>query len=435
VHAGDFLVGLFRVHGGATPSVGDNLNGAWIKAPLSNSYTSVWYMPNAKAGATSVTLTSKSPGALRADIAEYSGVATSSPYDAGACNSGSTATVTTGSTASVASGELVFAGVGSSSHPNTVGAGGSNGVPATIRSQASDSNGTMAVEDVTAAAGGLQNATMTINGTMSAGWNACVATFRTASTPLPSLIMFVQSSVQTGNGTSLATSYRLSVQAGDFLVAIFRVNSGGAVSVSDNLNGAWTRAPVTNPYDSIWYLPKAKAGITTVGLTTNSSGQLRAVVAEYSGVATSSPFDSGACNSGSSATVTTGNTASIAAGELVFAGAGSSSNPITVSAGSSNGAPVTIRNQVTNSSGTVAAEDVTSSVAGVQNATMTLNGALSRGWNGCAATFKPALLATAGATLGDARASAAAFIGILAALLFLGVIRRRTTAHSPRTRS
>jgi hypothetical protein len=202
-------------------------------------------------------------------------------------------------------------------------------------------------------------------------------------------VAFVQGKARTGNGTSLATSYGRAIQPGDFLVAVVRVNGGAAVSVRDNLNGPWTRAPITNPYDSIWYLPNAKSGATTFTLTSTSSGQLRAVIAEYSGVATSSPFDSGTCNVGSSATVTTGNTASIRAGELVFGGASSSSNPVTVSAGLSGGATATMRAQVSNANGTMAAEDVTSSRAGIQNVSMTLTGTLSAGWNACVATFKP----------------------------------------------
>ena len=45
VGSGHLLVGVFRAEG--SPSVGDNLNGAWNEA-ASNRFASIWYRPDAK---------------------------------------------------------------------------------------------------------------------------------------------------------------------------------------------------------------------------------------------------------------------------------------------------------------------------------------------------------------------------------------------------
>jgi len=198
---------------------------------------------------------------------------------------------------------------------------------------------------------------------------------------------FVQGTAQTTNGTSLTTTYSNNVTAGDLLVAVFRTPGGTAVS--DQLNGAWTLATGNNLY-SIWYLPNAKAGRTSVTVTA-TNGPLRAAIAEYSRMAASKVFDSGSCNSGSGTTMTTGNTAPIGTGELVFAGGGTSNTPITVSVGSSNGVTATLRNQATGTAGTIGDEDVTQAAPGVQNASMTLSAAGTYGWNACVATFRSVL--------------------------------------------
>jgi len=52
------------------------------------------------------------------------------------------------------------------------------GVAAAMRSQVTNSNGTIGVEDVADGASGVQDAGMTLSGALSTGRNACVATFK-----------------------------------------------------------------------------------------------------------------------------------------------------------------------------------------------------------------------------------------------------------------
>ncbi len=202
--------------------------------------------------------------------------------------------------------------------------------------------------------------------------------------PAPGRIAFVQSTAQLGQGSSLTSSYASIVGAGDLLVGTFR--SQGSTSVSDKLNGAWTQAAKCGVV-TIWYAANAKAGATTVTLTSGSVGQMRISLSEYSGAARASPLDATACSAGSTTGVTATSGAAIPAGELAYAGLGSGSNPATVTAGTIGSRPATLRAQMTGNAGTIAVEDVTATAAGQQNASMTLS-ASSGGWNVGLVTFK-----------------------------------------------
>jgi hypothetical protein len=148
--------------------------------------------------------------------------------------------------------------------------------------------------------------------------------------------------------------------------------------------------------------------VTVSGTT---SGPIRAVIADYSGVATTTPLDGTACNTGTGTSATTGTTASVAAGELAFAGIGTFDSPITISAGTG----ATLRTQFTGANGTSADEDVLSTTAGTQNKSFTLNPGSAGGWASCIATFKPPTAPpsctqtlSAGADVGAALTGAAA---------------------------
>jgi hypothetical protein len=195
---------------------------------------------------------------------------------------------------------------------------------------------------------------------------------------------FVQGASNATSGTSMSVSYGSSVTAGHLLVGMFR--AAGTTAVSDSRNGAWTKAiGASDGVNSLWYRANAIAGTTTVTVTGTTSGPIRAVVADYSGVATTAPLDGTACNTGTGTAATTGTTASVPAGELAFAGVGMFDSPITVTAG----AGMTLRNQFTGSNGTSADEDLLSTVAGTQNKSFALNPGSAGGWAACIATFKP----------------------------------------------
>ncbi len=193
---------------------------------------------------------------------------------------------------------------------------------------------------------------------------------------------YVQGGAQLGIGTTLATQLSSRVTAGDLLVGIFRAQSGTAVT--DNLNGPWTEA-VNCGVVSIWYVANAKPGATTVTLTGSTTGQVRAGLAEYSGVAGASPLDVAACGQGTSAVVSIAGAAS-AAGELAVAGLGTGSNPLSIAAGTVGSVAAALRAQATGSNGTVALEDVTTATNGAQTAAMTMS--VAGGWTAGMATFK-----------------------------------------------
>jgi hypothetical protein len=381
VEGGSLLVGLFRTASGT--AVSDNVNGPWIRA-AAYGVNSLWYLPDAKAGATTVTVTGTTSGAMRADVAEYSGIATSSPLDGSSCKGTSSGSVaTTGSTVPVETGELAFVGFGAYTNPLVVEAMSSAGVAGTVRNQLTGSLGTIADGDVVPTAAEAQEGKMTLSA--SADWAACIATFRPLA--VPSAPQFVQGQARMiGKATSLSVAYPNAVEAGSLLTGIFRTSSG--TTVSDNVNGPWARAGASG-YHSLWYMPNAKPGATTVTVTGTTEGVVRADIAEYSGVATSSPLNGIACKGTSSSAVsTTGSTVPVEAGELAFIGFGAANTSLAVEAMSSDGVAGTVRNQLSGSPGTIADGDVVPTAAGAQEGRMTLSTSTTSA--ACIANFRSA---------------------------------------------
>jgi hypothetical protein len=277
----------------------------------------------------------------------------------------------------VPAGELAFVGLGLFDSGITATAGSG----ATLRTQFTGANGTSADEDVLSTSSGPQNESFGLNSSPPNGWAACVATFKQ---PPPPGGPFVQGTSNSTSGTSMTVSYGASVGAGHLLVGMFRAS--GTTSVSDSVNGAWTKAVgASDGVNSLWYRANAAAGSTTVSVGGTTNGSIRAVIAEYSGVSTTSPLDGASCNVGTGTTATTGNTASLPAGELAFAGLGLFDSGFTATAGSG----ATLRTQFTGANGTSADEDVASTPAGVLNESFGLSSAPPNGWAGCVATFKP----------------------------------------------
>jgi PKD repeat protein len=136
---------------------------------------------------------------------------------------------------------------------------------------------------------------------------------------------FVQGANTIGSSIALTKA----VTAGDLLVAGITTNDSGTdpvTGVSDNVNGAWTRASSLdygNGHVDLYYLQNAKAGSVTVTL---AGGGGAVTVAEYSGIAAASALDQVTNASGSSSALKAGPTAAIGgAGELVV-GVGGQSN-------------------------------------------------------------------------------------------------------------
>ena len=182
------------------------------------------------------------------------------------------------------------------------------------------------------------------------------------------------------------------IAAGDLLVGWFgQYNSAGQVSVSDNVNGAWTRSSAATTFGSgsgdiaLYYVQNSAAAPSglTITITSASATYLEGAAAAYSGVATTGALDQTAVAKGNSTTVDSGPTASVGAGELVVGGIMTGGSPGSATAGSSQGRAFTMRSQT--SSGSIDLEDITVSVAGTQDARATFSTATD--WYAVAAVF------------------------------------------------
>lgn len=113
-------------------------------------------------------------------------------------------------------------------------------------------------------------------------------------------ISFVQEQQCDSRGTSVTCAFSSAVAAGDALmVVVDPINATGSaytLSVSDNLNGAWTedgsgcfRQDVAQA--AVFYYLNSKAGSVTVTVTSSTSTNIWSTIVEYSGIATSTPVD------------------------------------------------------------------------------------------------------------------------------------------------
>jgi hypothetical protein len=162
--------------------------------------------------------------------------------------------------------------------------------------------------------------------------------------------------------------------------------------VSDNINGAWTRSSASTTFGSsghgdlaLYYVQNAAAAPSglTITITSTSATYLQGTMSEYSGVATTGALDQAATAKGNSATVDSGPTAAVGAGELVVGGIITGGSPNSVTAGSTQGQAFTIRTKT--SSGSADFEDVLASVAGAQDTRATFASATD--WYSVVAVF------------------------------------------------
>ncbi len=217
-----------------------------------------------------------------------------------------------------------------------------------------------------------------------------------ASVHVPGVPKFVQSAV--GSTGTTVTSMTLTlgpVTHGDLLVGWFgQYNATGQVTVSDNVNGAWTRGASrawhggTTPGDLALYYRanSAAAGGLTITITAAAATYMQAGAAEYSGVATVNPLDQVVIATGTSTSADSGLTAPVAAGELVYGGMTATNGPGTLTGGTSQGVAYVKRAQ--NTSGSQGEEDILVGAAGQQHAGFTFP--TSTQWFMVCAVFKPA---------------------------------------------
>src|SRR6059036_2824519 len=205
-------------------------------------------------------------------------------------------------------------------------------------------------------------------------------------------------------GTAFSTGSRISattvtltapVAQGDLLVGWFsEYAASGEVQVSDDVNGAWTRAPWSLHFlddtgdIALYYRENSQAapGGMTVTVSAASAAYLQGTVADCSGVALAGSLAQiVTARAPDAAAVDTGATAAVDAGELVFAALLTSPAPGSVTPGSSMGVPYTARAQTSN--GSAFEEDITSSAAGAQQGTANLGAATD--WYAVCAVFHP----------------------------------------------
>src|SRR5437867_13447219 len=207
-----------------------------------------------------------------------------------------------------------------------------------------------------------------------------------------------------GQGAAFSSGSRVAAVAvtltgpvahGDLLVGWFaEYNAPERVQVSDNVNGAWKRAPRSLTFlddtgdIALYYREDSQAapGGMTITVSVSSTAYLQGTVAEYSGVALAGSLDQMvAARAPDGPTVDTGATGAVGAGGLVFAALVTSPAPGSVTPGSSLGVPYTARAQTAN--GSSFEEDITSSAGGAQQGTATLGAATD--WYAVCAVFHP----------------------------------------------
>jgi hypothetical protein len=183
------------------------------------------------------------------------------------------------------------------------------------------------------------------------------------------------------------------VAQGDLLVGWFaQYDSTGQVQVSDNVNGAWTRGPVSETFRNgrgdlaMYYVQNTKAAPAGLSVTISAAKAtyLPGAVAEFSGVATTGALDQAAVGQGSGNIADSGPTAAVPTGELVFGALITAGQPLTVSPGFSQGAPFLF--EVHNGSESADAEAILSSATGAQDARFST--VRSGDWYAAVATFR-----------------------------------------------
>src|SRR5438128_8536298 len=233
--------------------------------------------------------------------------------------------------------------------------------------------------------------------------SAGLAVFATLGVLLPRTAVARSTAPTWVQGAALSTGSRVStvtvtltrpVAQGDLLVGWFsQYDAPEQVRVSDNVNGTWTRAPGSLTFLSdtgdiaLYYRENSQAAPRgmTITVSVSSGTYLQGTVADYSGVALAGSMDEISFARDVGTAVDTGATAAVGAGELVFAALVTGGSPGSVTPGSSQGVPYTLRAET--SSGSSYEADITSSAAGGQHGTATLASATN--WFAVCAVFHP----------------------------------------------
>jgi len=256
--------------------------------------------------------------------------------------------------------------------------------------------GTVSATTLSLADGGVSPGTTyayTVDAFDAAGNHSAQST--PASVHVPAQIQFVQAKAFTTSRVTSVTVTLGAVAQGDLLVGWFgQYDSAGQVHVSDNVNGAWTRAGASTTWNgtagdiALFYVANAAAasGGLTITITAGTATYIQGAPGEYSGVAAVNPLDQAVAAKGSSTSADSGFTPATGAGELVYGGMTTTNGPGTLTPGVSQGVGFVKRAQST--SGSESLEDVVASAAGQQHAAFTFT--TSTPWFIVCAVFKAA---------------------------------------------
>lgn len=135
--------------------------------------------------------------------------------------------------------------------------------------------------------------------------------------------------IQSNSAASNSVAFSSNNTAGNFLVCCIGT-SGDVTNVTDTRGNAWSKAVDQNQsgillFSDIWYVPNCANGANTVTLSGGFGGFEIIGVAEYSGVATSTPIDqtnsaNNSINNPDSGPVTTTQASELLVGVIAHAG-------------------------------------------------------------------------------------------------------------------
>ena len=213
--------------------------------------------------------------------------------------------------------------------------------------------------------------------------------------PLLGTPRYVQGSASSpGTRASTATvTLGQPVAEGDLLVGWFgQYDASGPVSVSDNVNGAWTRSAAetfTNGLGDIalYYVQNARAAPSGLAVTVAAPAPayLPLAVGDYSGVAPTEALVATSVAKGSGSAADSGPTAAVDAGQLVVGALITGGQPDSLAPGASQAVPYTV--DASSNSDSVDLISIGSGAAGQQHAPFALP--ISTDWYALCAVFRP----------------------------------------------
>lgn len=322
-------------HGSTVSSISDNLSdtytlGVSVDSGSGGWVTAMYYLANAPAGITQISVTySASVADWHGAVAEYSGVATTSPVD-GTCSNQSTTIACSSAITTTGANDLIIAttiGLGSTIHTNalsTITPGGS------FVFDAADTQCSDADEEYVQASAGSITPSFSVTGS-SESFNIVAMAFKAAFTGTNPTGMYIlhEQHLQTSNTSATQTSYFVS--SGNLEVVSNELGPiENTISIGNcTPSNTWSSQSSGTYWPVFYYLTSNATFSTSLHCTvTQGSPGAYAILVAYDIVgAAPSPFDTlGSPGQGSGATVTNTITPNSSPG-IAFAAEGTGTGP------------------------------------------------------------------------------------------------------------